>query len=122
MMDGSFSSFGTYFPLPFLHVTPKSKGGVHRNTEREEFEKTSEAHENNSYFTRMAHIMRWAKKLNPHLIVCIENPVGQMAKVPLMEQLTEDFGLHQQIVHYCALERDDKKPTIIWTNVSINEA
>jgi hypothetical protein len=105
----------TYLAIYFI-LNYDFQGGIHRNAERGEFEKTIEAHENNSYFTRMAYIMRWAKKKNPNLIVCIENPVGQMAKVPLMKELTKDLGLYKVIVHYCALGRDDKKPTVIWTN------
>ena len=83
-----------------------------------EFEKTPEAHEHNRLFVQMAYIMRWAAQLNPHLIVVIENPVGYLQRMPLMKELSASLGLESVTVHYCALGRDDKKPTQLWTNVS----
>jgi hypothetical protein len=64
----------------------------------------------------MAKILEWAKKQHPHLIVVIENPVGQMAKMPLMKEVADSLGLYLAQVHYCTLGRDDKKPTNLWTN------
>lgn len=61
--------------------------------------------------------MRWARSKNPHLIVVIENPVGLMQKMPLMDEIRSAFGLEYTIVHYCAFGRDDKKPTLLFTNV-----
>ena len=92
-------------------------GGLHRNPKAEIWEKTDEAHLNNRYFARMMYIMRWAKSKNPHLIIAIENPVGLLSKMPLMNYLVEELGLYRTTVDYCALGRDDKKPTHIWTNV-----
>lgn len=60
--------------------------------------------------------MHWAKKKHPHLIVAIENPVGSLKGMPLMKEFTKTFGLYSVQVHYCAFGRDEKKPTIIWTN------
>eukprot|EP00977_Amphora_coffeiformis_P011157 scaffold2667_cov237-Amphora_coffeaeformis.AAC.6 len=91
-------------------------GGKHRASEEGQYEKTPEAHENNRYFTRMASIMRWAKGLNPHLMVIIENPQGLLSKMPLMQQLMSELGLYQVTVHYCAFGREDMKPTQLWTN------
>ena len=93
-------------------------GGKHRDPKDGQFEKTPEAHQNNRYFVRMAAILRWAKGLNPHLIVIIENPVGLLSKMPLMQQLVDDLCLHRVTVNYCAFGREDKKPTQLWTNVS----
>jgi len=93
-------------------------GAKHRHVESGQFEKTPEARINNSFFARMAYIMRWAKEKNPHLIVVIENPVGVLSKMPLMKELEATLGLYSVIVNYCAFGRDDKKPTYIWTNVS----
>lgn len=67
----------------------------------------------------MAQIMHWAKSKNPHLIVVIENPAALMVKMPLMDELTESLGLHCTKVDYCAFGRHDKKPTHLWTNVSV---
>ena len=33
-----------------------------------------------------------------------------------MQEFTKTFGLYSMQVHYCAFGRDDKKPTMIWTN------
>jgi hypothetical protein len=92
------------------------KGGFHRNASEGRFEITSTAREHNLFFQRMTEIMRWAKERHPHLIVVIENPVGQMKLMPLMKEFTKTFGLHCTTVHYCAFGRDDKKPTMLWTN------
>ena len=37
--------------------------------------------------------------------------------MPVMAALIGEFGLEMVEVHYCALGRDDKKPTHIWTNL-----
>lgn len=89
-------------------------GGKHRDAVN--FEKTPEARENNRFFARMAYIMRMTLQKKPHAIIVIENPVGLMSKMPLMEQLEKDLNLRSTIVHYCAFGRDDKKPTRLWTN------
>ena len=60
--------------------------------------------------------MEWAKKKHPHLIVIIENPVGSLQKMPLMDEFCEKFHLHAVEVHYCAFGRDEKKPTNLWSN------
>jgi hypothetical protein len=95
-------------------------GGKHRNPEQGEFEKTPLALEHNRLLAQTFAIMKWARSKNPHLIVCIENPVGLLRKMPLMQQVVKEMGLHATIVNYCALGRDDKKPTFVWTNVSAN--
>ena len=69
----------------------------------------------------MTKIMEWAKEKHPHLIIVIENPVGTLKKMPLMEEpimeeFTEKFGLYSTTVNYCAFGRDEMKPTVIWTN------
>jgi hypothetical protein len=64
----------------------------------------------------MAKIMEWVKTQHPHVIVVIENPVGQMAKMPLLKEVAQSLGLYLAQVHYCTLGRDDKKPTCLWTN------
>ena len=69
----------------------------------------------------MAFLIRWAKRRNPHLIVCIEHPKGQIAELPVvMKELAQEIGpLYQPAVNYRAFGRSDStKPTIIWTNVS----
>jgi hypothetical protein len=91
-------------------------GGHHRNIKAGEFEKTKEAHDHNLLFAQMMYIMRWAKAKNPHLIVVIENPQGQMQKMPMMIEFMQIFGLHKATVDYCAFHRPDKKPTNLWTN------
>lgn len=90
--------------------------GKHRHAETESFEITKEARDHNYLFVKMAEIMRWAKKLHPHMVMVIENPVGTMKSMPLMKDLTESLGLYCAIIHYCAFGRHDKKPTCLWTN------
>ena len=63
--------------------------------------------------------MKWAKRKKPHLIVVIENPVGLLNKMPIMKELEECMELDSTTVDYCTLGRCDKKPTQIWTNVSV---
>ena len=104
----------TVFCSPFLNLA----AGKHRSPDKGEFEKTPEARENNRFLAQLAFLIRWARSLNPHLIVVIENPVGALQKMPLMKEMVNSFGLHSVIVDYCAFGRDDKKPTFLWTNVS----
>ena len=94
-------------------------GGTHRSATDEDYEKTPEARLHNTFLTRMAFIMRFVLKHKPHAIFIIENPVGALSKMPLMQQIVQDFDLHRAQVHYCALGRDDKKPTYLWTNVRL---
>lgn len=101
-----------------LNCVP-SEAGTHRSPDQGQYEKTREAREHNRIFAQMVYIMRWAKRLNPHLIVVIENPVGLLQKMPLMKDFIKSFGLHTTTVHYCAFGRDDKKPTHLWTNVRV---
>jgi hypothetical protein len=93
-------------------------GGHHRNIRKGQFEKTQEAHDHNLLFAQMMYIMNWAKSKNPHLIVVIENPRGQMQYMPMMKEFMDTFDLSQATVDYCAFGRSDKKPTNLWTNVS----
>jgi hypothetical protein len=65
------------------------------------------------------HFMRAAKKVNPHLIVVIENPVGLLDESPIMIRLKEELDLHTVRVNYCAFGRDEKKSTHLWTNDSV---
>jgi len=97
----------------------KLAGAHHRNIAAGEFEKTQEAHDHNYLFAQMMYFMKWAKSKYPHLIVVIENPQGQMQKMPMMIEFTRTFGLHKATVDYCAFNRSDKKPTNLWTNVSL---
>lgn len=71
------------------------------------------------YFAKMAHLLQTTKKLHPHAIFVIENPVGLLYKMPLMAELERTLGLHRVQVDYCAFGRCDKKPTHLWTNVSL---
>ena len=91
-------------------------GGKHRKVDTQEFEKTPEALEHNHIFAKMSQLLHESKALNPHLIVCVENPVGLLSKMPLMKELERSLGLYKTTVHYCAFGRSDKKPTHLWTN------
>jgi hypothetical protein len=91
-------------------------GGTHRSLRNEQLEKSLVAHEHNLIFQKMTEIMHWAKRKHPHLIVAIENPVGSLKGMPLMQEFTKSFGLRSVQVDYCAFGRDEKKPTMIWTN------
>lgn len=92
------------------------QGGKHRSPVVGKYEISPEAHENNRYLARLAYILKWAIKKHPHLVICIENPVGLLQKMPLMQKIVEDLDLKETMVHYCAFGRDDMKPTFIWTN------
>jgi hypothetical protein len=89
---------------------------VHRNAKRGQLDVSQTALEHNFLFQRMTEIMYWARRKHPHLIVVIENPVGSLIKMPLMEEFSEKFGLTSIIVDYCAFGRQDKKPTRLFTN------
>jgi hypothetical protein len=91
-------------------------GGAHRSPRSGELELSPEALQHNFLFQKMTEIMYWAKRKHPHLIVAIENPVGSLRSMPLMKEFTDKFGLYCTEVHYCAFGRDEKKPTMIWTN------
>ena len=59
------------------------------------------------------------QKKHPHLIVVIENPVGLLQHMPLMQELENMIPeLSMLRIHYCAFGRDEKKPTHLWTNDS----
>jgi len=91
-------------------------GNYHRSTKTCNLDKSKKAREHNFIFLQMTKIMEWAKEKHPHLIIVIENPVGTLKKMPLMEEFTEKFGLYSTTVNYCAFGRDEMKPTVIWTN------
>jgi len=61
-------------------------------------------------------ILKWMIQKKPHMIIVIENPVGFLAKMPLMKVIAKDLSLARITVDYCTLGRDDKKPTDLWTN------
>lgn len=62
----------------------KAAGGLHRSAKRGRFEKTSKAKLNNLSFLKTVRICKWARSLHPHVIIAIENPVGQLQCMPLM--------------------------------------
>uniref|UniRef100_A0A7S4EG38 DNA (cytosine-5-)-methyltransferase n=1 Tax=Pseudo-nitzschia australis TaxID=44445 RepID=A0A7S4EG38_9STRA len=120
IMEAKYKDIG--FVPDFIWASPPCTtcsnlaGGYHRDCKTGAFEKTQEAREHNQLMAQMMYIMKWAKKKNPHLIVVIENPQGQMQKLPMMIEFMKSFGLNKSIVDYCAFERPDKKPTNLWTN------
>jgi hypothetical protein len=122
IMKATYDDIG-YVP-DFIWASPPCQtcsnlgGGMHRCASSCEFEKTQEAHDHNYLFTQMMYIIKWAKAKNPHLIVVIENPQGQMAKMPLMIEFMRSFSLYKSTIDYCTFDRCDKKPTNLWTNVS----
>lgn len=88
-------------------------GGKHRS--QGEPEKSPEALQHNFFFTQMEKFMRYTRAHHPHAIFVIENPVGQMACMPLMKALERELGLYKATVDYCMFGRDEKKPTCLWT-------
>lgn len=82
------------------HTYSKAAGNTHRNAKRGEFEKSPESRRNNFLFCRMVKFMNWAKKLHPHLIVVIENPVGQLAFMPLMVRFCT---IPWPVVYHCVM-------------------
>lgn len=59
-------------------------GGKHRCARKGRYEKTTRAKINNLVFLAAVRICKWARSLHPHLVVAIENPVGQLQRMPLM--------------------------------------
>lgn len=91
-------------------------GGLHRNPKQGDLEKSVLARNHNHLFLKMTAIIQWAKRLHPHLIVIIENPVGALQQMPLMQDFEKTFNLKRSTVNYCAFGRDELKPTHLWTN------
>jgi hypothetical protein len=69
---------------PPCHTYSCAAGSYHRSAKKGQLESSKEARDNNFLFCAMVKIMKWAKKKHPHLVVVIENPVGQLAHMPLM--------------------------------------
>jgi len=90
--------------------------GHHRSVKRGELEKSDLALEHNHLFLKIMAILEWAKKLHPHLLVIIENPVGALKEMPLMVDFEETFDLERIQVNYCTFGRDEMKATNLWTN------
>jgi len=101
---------------PPCHTYSKLAGSIHRDVAAGKFDKTEEARQHNFLFQKMTEFMVWAEKRHKHLIVAIENPVGKLQNMPLMAEFVKTFHLHSTTVDYCAFGRDEKKPTMIWTN------
>jgi len=91
-------------------------GPHHRCPKSGNLDKTKVAREHDYLFLQMTKIMAWAREKHPHLIVVIENPNGKLKNMPLMVEFTKRFHLQSTVVDYCAFGRDEKKPTMIWTN------
>jgi hypothetical protein len=117
----TFDSVGPTLPdciwmSPPCFTYSNMAGGKHRSAPNGEFEKTPEARLHNTFLTRMNFLMGFVRRYKPHAIFIIENPVGALSKMPLMEKMVESFGLYMAVVNYCALGREDKKATCLWTN------
>jgi hypothetical protein len=93
-------------------------GGVHNKPSAGEYERTDIAREHAVWLAQLCAICNWAQEYHPHVIIVIENPVGALKHMPLMQEITKKLHLSSCIVDYCAFGRDDKKPTQLWTNVS----
>lgn len=93
-------------------------GGTHNNPKAGEYEKTEVGRLHAQWLAQLIAFLRWTKEHNENFIVVIENPVGLLSKMPLMQEMVQKFKLKMCTVHYCAFGRDDKKPTHLWTNVS----
>lgn len=123
LMNIKFHDIG--FVPDFIWASPPCStysfmtGGQHRRPKNGKYEISKEAHEHNRLFVQMVTILKFFKRLNPHLIVMIENPLGHLAQMPLMHELEESFPLYKVEVHYCTLGRAIRKPTNLWTNVSV---
>jgi len=91
-------------------------GGYHRSVGDNELDRSETARLHNLIFMKMVQILAWAKQKHPHLIICIENPVGKIKHMPLMKEFIRHFQLHDVTVNYCTFERDERKPTQLWSN------
>lgn len=89
--------------------------GNHHRSE-EDLSRSEDAREHDYLLLKMAEIIRWARKKHPHLIVVIENPVGRLQKMPIMQEFVDEVGLVKVVVDYCTFGRDEQKPTHLWTN------
>jgi len=90
-------------------------GGKHRSLS--DPDRSATAREHDLHFTKLMEICHWAKEKHPHMILVVENPVGLMKSMPLMQRLQEDFGLNDPVeVNYCAFGREERKATNLWTN------
>jgi hypothetical protein len=92
-----------------------------------EYAKTPEAHEHDLYMVRAIALIKWFLSKKPHMIFLLENPKGLLCHMPIIKNRLEKGYLpctkvYHSEVHYCACGRDDKKPTDMWTNVSMNNA
>jgi hypothetical protein len=91
-------------------------GKTHRDLKNGNWAVSKQARQHDLFFAKMAEIIEWALEKHPHLIVAIENPLGRLHLMPLMESLKNRIQLGEAKVDYCAFGRDDKKPTMIWSN------
>lgn len=89
---------------------------AHRSLGRGEYTISAEAHLHDKIFLKLMHLLLWIKRRHPHVIVVIENPVGSLRKMPLMNELERELGLIRARVDYCTFGREEKKPTMLWTN------
>ena len=84
--DLAFVPDSIWASLP-CHTYSCAAGSYHRSARKGQYESSEEARRNNFLFCAMWKIMKWAKQKHPHLVVVIENPVGQLSKMPLMVSL-----------------------------------
>lgn len=91
-------------------------GGVHRTASRGEYSKSPEARAHDFIFSKLTELLLWVKCRHPHVIVVIENPIGALRSMPFMKELEDELALLRTKVDYCAFGRDEKKPTMLWTN------
>lgn len=74
------------FTPDFVHVSlpcetySRMTGGKDRT--KETFAKTERAREHDNLLLKVITILNAAKALHPHLLVCIENPVGMLRHMP----------------------------------------
>jgi hypothetical protein len=101
-----------------VHVV-LSLGGKHRNPAQGEYALTEEAREHDRLLLKLGFLLNWCLAKNPDAIIVIENPEALLRKMPIMRQMCSDLNLHMATVHYCTCDRPDKKPTNLWTNVSV---
>jgi len=103
--------------LPFVpDCIWASSPPCHRSISDNELDRSPVARLHNLIFMKMIQIMAWAKQKHPHLIICIETPVGKMKDMPLMKEFIRHFQLYNVIVDHRMFGRDEKKHTQLWSN------
>ncbi|KAL3907985.1 MAG: hypothetical protein SGILL_008654 [Bacillariaceae sp.] len=91
-------------------------GRTHRSAKTGDYCRTPKAMESDKQLSRLRLMLKFFLHHNPNFIFVIENPVGQMSKLPLITAMVTEMELTLVRVDYCRFGEEYKKPTHLWTN------